>query len=130
MVKLILNLILVPIPEIGVNGAAWASVACHVVAFTIAITSLIRHMKIKIKIRKFLIKPILATTVMGFCSYFVYTLLIGIIPGKLATIFAILFAVIIYALAVIAFKIFNKKEILSLPMGDKICKILEKAKIY
>lgn len=40
LVKLILNLILVPIPEIGVNGAAWASVACHAVAFTIAITAL------------------------------------------------------------------------------------------
>ena len=125
-----MNLILVPIPEIGVNGAAWASVACHVVAFTIAITSLIRHMKIKFKISKFIVKPVLATTVMGFCSYFVYTLLLGILPGKLATIIAIIFAAAIYAVAIIAFRVFTKKEILSLPMGDKICKILEKAKIY
>jgi len=130
IVKLILNLILVPIPEIGVNGAAWASVACHVVAFTIAITSLIKQMEIKFKLRKFFIKPILATTVMGFCSYFVYKILVGIIPLKLATIFAILFAVTIYVIAIVVFKVFTKKEILSLPMGDKICKILEKTKIY
>lgn len=130
IVKLILNLILVPIPEIGVNGAAWASVACHVVAFTIAITSLIKHMKIKFNIRKFVVKPIIATTIMGFCSLFVYRIINGIIPGRLATIIAIIFAVAIYLLAIVALKIFNKKEILALPMGEKIYRILEKTKIY
>ena len=125
-----MNLILVPIPEIGVNGAAWASVACHVVAFTIAITSLIRHMKIKFNIMKFVIKPALATTIMGFCSLFVYRIVNGIFPGRLATIIAILFAVAIYALAIVALRVFTKKEIKSLPMGEKICRILEKTKIY
>lgn len=100
------------------------------VAFTIAITSLIKHMKIKIRISKFIIKPVLATAIMGVCSYFVYNIINGIIPGRLATIIAIVFAVIIYLLAVVALKIFSKKEILALPMGDKICRILEKTKIY
>ena len=61
IVKLILNLVLVPIPQIGVNGAAWASVACHLVAFTIAITSLKRTIKPKLGFSKFVIKPIIAT---------------------------------------------------------------------
>jgi len=39
--KLILNLILVPIPAIGINGAAIGSVVCHLVAFAIAIVSFI-----------------------------------------------------------------------------------------
>lgn len=128
--KLILNLILVPIPSIGVNGAAWASVACHVVAFTIAITSLIKHLKIKFNISKFVIKPAIATFIMGVCSYYIFTLLSGIIAQKLATIISILIAVIIYMLAIAALKIFSKEEILSLPMGNKIYKILEKSKIY
>ena len=45
IVKLILNLILVPIPSIGVNGAAIASVACHLVAFMISIAALKRTIK-------------------------------------------------------------------------------------
>ena len=130
LVKLILNLILVPIPEIGVKGAAWASVACHVVAFIIAITSLIKCMKIKISIRKFVIKPVLATTIMGFCSLFVYRIMSGFIPGKIATIITIIFAVCIYALTIVALKVFTKNEIKSLPIGEKICRILEKTKIY
>ena len=67
---------------------------------------------------------------MGICSYFTYTHLLGILSGKLATIIAIAVAVIIYGLAIIVLKIFDKEEILKIPMGNKICKVLEKLKIY
>lgn len=130
IVKLILNLVLVPIPEIGVKGAAWASVACHVVAFAIAITSLIKNIKLDLTFSKFVIKPVLATAIMGVCSYYLYLNLLGIIRAKLATIVAIVIAVIIYALAIVALKVFNKEEIGRLPAGEKICKLLEKLKIY
>lgn len=71
-VKLILNLVLVPIPEIGINGAAWASVACHLVAFTIAITSLKRTIKLDLSFSQFVLKPVIAVAIMGICSYFSY----------------------------------------------------------
>ena len=119
-----------PIPEIGVNGAAIASVACHLVAFTIAITSLRKNIKLDLSFSKFVIKPVLATVIMGICSYFVYLTLSGIIVAKLATIVAILFAVVIYALAIIALKVFSKEEMLIMPYGDKLVKIFEKLKIY
>lgn len=125
-----MNLVLVPIPEIGVNGAAIASVACHLVAFTIAITSLRKNIKLDLSFSKFVIKPVLATVIMGICSYFVYLTLLGIIAAKLATIVAILFAVVIYALAIITLKVFSKEEMLIMPYGDKLVKIFEKLKIY
>ena len=128
--KLILNLILVPIPSIGINGAAIASVACHLVAFMISIMALKRTIKLKLGIRRFVIKPILATIIMAICSYFIYSLLLGIIAEKLATIIAIVSAVVIYALAIVVLKVFTKQEIKMLPAGDKICMILEKLKIY
>ena len=130
IVKLILNLILVPIPSIGVNGAAIASVACHVVAFMISIMALRRTIKIKLSMKKFVIKPILATMIMGICSYYIYSLLLGIIVEKLATIIAIISAILIYALAVVVLHVFSKEEIKMLPAGNKICMILEKLKIY
>lgn len=130
MVKLVLNLILVPIPEIGVNGAAWASVACHLVAFTIAMTALRKNIKLNLTFSKFVIKPVLATAIMGICSYFIYLTLSGIIAAKLATIVAIGFAMIIYVLAIIALKVFSKEEMIMMPFGNKICRILEKLKIY
>ena len=48
----------------------------------------------------------------------------------MATIVAIVAAVVIYALAIIVLKVFNKEEILRVPMGNKICAVLEKLKIY
>ena len=128
--KLILNLVLIPIPEVGVKGAAWASVACHIVAFIIAITSLIKHLKIRFNIIKFIIKPVIATTIMAFCSLFIYNTINGIIPARLATIIAILFGIIIYVLALVALKIFTKEEIYMIPYGKKIYSIFEKCGMY
>lgn len=130
IVKFILNIILVPIPEIGVNGAAWASVACHVVAFTISIISLMRTFKLRLNFNKFVIKPIIATAIMGICSYFIYNQIVGIISNNLATIIAIFAAVVIYTLAVLALKIFSREEIEMMPGGNKIGMVLEKLKIY
>lgn len=130
IVKLILNLILVPIPEIGVSGAAWATVACHAIAFTISIICLKKAFRIKFPFKKYILKPVLATTIMAICSYFIYLTLSGIIAEKLATILSIITAGIVYALAIIALKIFSKAELQALPAGKQICKILERLKIY
>ena len=119
-----------PIPEIGVNGAAWASVACHLVAFTIAFTSLRKTIKLDLTFSKFVIKPVIAVIIMGICSYFSYLTLSGIIAEKLATIISIIIAVIIYALAIVALKVFSKEEMQMMPGGSKICKVLEKLKVY
>lgn len=130
LAKLVLNLVLVPNPAFGACGAAWASVVCHVVAFTIASTALRKNIKLNLPISKILIKPLVAVTIMGICSYFTYSVLIGIIAKKLATLIAIIVAVIIYVLAIVALRVFSKEEILQLPSGNKIYGILEKMKIY
>ena len=130
VVKFILNIILIPNPNFGVYGAAIGSVACHAVAFSIAITALRKNIKLNLTFSKFVVKPILATVIMGICSYFAYLSLRGIIIERLATIIAIVIAIIIYVLAVVVLKIFTKDEFEMMPAGGKIVKILEKIKIY
>ena len=130
LAKLVLNLILVPNPAFGTCGAAWASVVCHIIAFTIASTALRKNIKLNLPISKILIKPLIAVTIMGICSYFTYSVLIGIIAKKLATIIAMVVAVIIYGLAIVALKVFSKEEILQLPSGNRIYGLLRKLKIY
>ena len=130
LAKLVLNLILVPNPAFGAYGAAWASVVCHIIAFTIASTALRKNIKLNLPISKILIKPLVAVTIMGICSYFTYSVLIGIIAKKLATIIAMVFAVIIYGLAIVTLKVFSKEEILQLPSGNRIYGLLRKLKIY
>lgn len=89
-----------------------------------------KTIKLDLTFSKFVIKPGIAVTIMGICSYFSYLTLSRIIATKLATIIAIIIAVIIYALAIIALKLFSKEEMQMMPGGSKICKVLEKLKVY
>lgn len=135
MVKIILNIILVPISNEkfflgGVNGAAFATVVCHIVAFSISFYILKRKTKIKLRIDKNLIKPIIATIIMAIALYFSYEGLKCIIIEKVATILSIIIAVIIYIVAIIILKIFSKEEIFLIPYGKKLVKIMEKIGIY
>ena len=67
---------------------------------------------------------------MAICSYCAFMILNGIIVERLATIIAIIFAIMIYALAIVALKIFTKEEFYMLPYGTKIYAFLEKRGIY
>lgn len=129
-IKLILNIFLVPIPEIGVNGAAIGTIACNVIACIIGFSVLKRNVDIKFKFSKYILKPILATIMMSICSYAIYSLLSSIISLKIATIVSIGLAIIIYVLSVIVLKIFTKEEILMIPYGQRIYNVLEKIGIY
>lgn len=128
--KLVLNIILVPIPSIGVNGAAIGSVACHLVAFIITINILRKNIKLDLSFSKFILKPIIATLIMAICSYFIFIILDGVIIEKLATVIAILSAIVIYAISIVVLKIFTKEEIYMIPYGNKIYGALEKIGIY
>ena len=87
-------------------------------------------MELDLKFSNFVIKPCVATGIMCICSYFIYNLCMQIHPGRIATIIALVFAVIIYAISVIILKIFNKEEIEQIPFGKKLYKILQNIGIY
>ena len=131
MVKLILNIILVPNPKFGVNGAAIASVVNNFLAFLLSFIVLRKTIKLQLNFNKFILKPIIATVGMCVCSYFLYTLLVKYIAlKKIATIISLAFAVIIYVILVIILKILDKEEVRMIPYGTKAVKILEKLGIY
>lgn len=130
IVKFILNIVLVSIPQIGAAGAAFATAMCHAIAFFICFYVLKKNINLDLTFSKFILKPILATIIMSICSYGTYLLLIGINIGKSSTIISIIIAVLVYVFMVIMLKIFTKEEILMIPYGNKIINILEKFKWY
>lgn len=135
IIKLILNIILIPLEKEkcifgGVAGAALATTICHIVSSILEFIFLKKYINIKIDKNKFIYKPIIAVIGMGILSYFIYLQLLGIINAKLCTIIAILSASIVYILLLIVLRIFSKEEIISLPKGDKIYKMLLYLHIY
>ena len=76
------------------------------------------------------IKPIIASAMMAVVSYGTYILLNGIIARNMATIIALIVAVIVYVLSILVLRIFNEEDILMLPYGQKIYAVLVKVGIY
>ncbi len=130
-IGLVIKLILNAIPSIGVNGAAIGSIVNNFVVFVISYYILIKTIKLDIKPLKYVVKPVLATAIMCLCSYSLYIILIGAsISGKIATLISLIFAVALYFISIIALKIFSREEMLMIPYGTKLLKMLEKLGIY
>lgn len=131
LVKLIANLLLIPIEGIYENGAAIGSVLCHIVSFTIVYNVLKRTVKLDFRISQMVIKPLLVTILMSVISYASYKGILALgMSSMLATIAGIVVAVVVYGIFVILFKILTREDIDMLPSGDKIYRILQKMKIY
>ncbi|MBR3132830.1 MAG: polysaccharide biosynthesis protein [Clostridia bacterium] len=130
LVKIVANIFLIPMEAFQENGAAIGSVLCNVVSFIIGYYVLKNTIKLDFSLSKIMVKPVLATAFMSVISYLIYIFMIGFTSIRIATIFAILVAVISYLIFVIIFRIFSKEDIEMLPKGDKIYKFLKKIKIY
>lgn len=128
--KLILNLILIRIPEIGINGAAIGSVCCHLVATCIGFTILRKNIKLNTNFVQFILKPVVATGIMALMTVMSEKILINFIgSSRVITLLAIIIAVITYFLSVILLKVFEREDYHMLPFGDKIYRFLEKIKL-
>mgnify|MGYP003289939211 CR=1 FL=1 len=130
IIKLTLNLTLIPIPEIGVNGAAIGSVCCHLVASILGFLILRKNIKLDLNKYNFVIKPIIATLLMAASAIGGQILLTNLIgSSKIVTMFSIIIAIVAYILALIFLKIFNEEDYHMLPYGDKIYNFFKKIKI-
>jgi stage V sporulation protein B len=129
--KLILNLILIRIPQINVYGAAIGSVCCHLTATIIVANILRKSIKIKFNIKTSIIKPIFATTIMCLISLLTLFGLEKVFGNgsRIATIAALAMAVISYGIAVVKLKILSEEDYKILPAGEKIYGILKKIRL-
>ena len=129
VIKLILNLILIKIdPNVfilgGINGATVSTVICHMVAVIIDYAVLRKTIKLKLELSTFVIKPLMATIIMIIGAIYTYNKCLSIFSDKLSIILAIGFAVLIYGIFIIVFKILDKDNIKMIPFGKKILEIL------
>ena len=73
---------------------------------------------------KIFLKPLAASLLMGFCAKGIYALLNSFLGSTLSLAGAIVCAVIFYALLVLLLRIVTKEDLLLLPKGEKLAKIL------
>ena len=121
--KLIVNLTLIPIPEINIYGAPIGSVLCQAAGCLITFIVVKKNLKFKLSPIKYIVKPLIASTVMGIAAWGCY-LLNPFIGMKLATLVAIGVAMLVYLVMVfIVLHIFTDEELKQLPMGRRLIKL-------
>ena len=126
IVKFILNMILIPIPEINIYGAVISSVACHLVAFLWCFRALRKAIPLRMKRTKYFTKPILCTLFMSAVTWGSYKLVMLLCNSNLiAVVVSVGLSVVAYFAAVFGLHVLNKNEVLELPMGGRIARLLK-----
>ena len=130
-VKVILNLVLIHIPQINVNGAAIGSVCCHLIATIIVSRVLAKSIKLDLSKKDVILKPIISACVMAICTLLTYKLLIIKFGeySRIATLISLGVAVLSYFICVVKINVLSKEDFELLPGGTKIYRLLQKVKL-
>jgi len=128
LVKILCNYVLVGFPDVGIHGAPIGTSLCYLVILTINLVN-IRRLSIPFSLCRSFLRPLLAAGVMGVFVWLIYPPVAGFLgSGRLLSLAAVLLTValaaVIYLLMLIAVKALPREDVLMLPKGEKIAKIL------
>ena len=125
-IKLVMNFTLVGIPQLNIKGAAFGTLACYIVSFLLGLYFLCRQTKVMPNFMSVFVKPLIAAVLMGAAAWAANGLLGRFLPTKLTTLTAIIIGGLIYVISLLLVHGISKDDILMLPKGEKIAKVLEK----
>lgn len=127
LVKIVLSFILVGIPALNINGAAIGSVSAYLVAGILNYRALKKHAGARIDISDTFVKPLIASGIMGAVTLLVYKLgMLFIGRNSIATLAAIMVAVLVYFVLVFVTKTMSREDALMLPGGTKLVRLSDK----
>ena len=129
-IKTILGIVLISNPDINIVGAVIGSITCQFIAFVICYRVLKVNLNLKINKKKMLLKPLISTLIMGAVVWICYSILNNYVGNMISTITSILVGIITYLISNLALKTLSKEDILMIPFGTKIYRILVKFHIY
>lgn len=124
--KLVVNYTFVAMPQFNIKAASWGTLACYVFIAFASITVLLKNTKIRISFKNVFLKPILSGLICGATAWLCYRLVSGMLPNSISTVISIGIAAVFYGFSLILMKTLAKDDILMLPKGEKIAKILAK----
>lgn len=129
-VKFISAYILISIPEIAIYGAPISTLLCYFTAMMVNFFFMAKYTKCVPGIRRVFLKPFIASAICALSAmgtYYVLKNLLG--EGRIVTMISIAFAAVIFFFALFLIGGLTKTDILLLPKGEKIYRLLLKLKV-
>ena len=124
--KVFLTYYLTAIPSININGAAISTVCAYLISAVLNIIIIVRKFDIKFSYKDIIIKPTISAVTMGIIVSVSFNLIKNIIGDSKASLVAVLIGGISYVVLLVVTKTVTKEDILLLPKGEKIVKILNR----
>lgn len=129
VIKLGLNILLVSIPWLNIYGAIIGTLVYQVFVFAVETVFVFRYVDIKLNYVKCFAKPALAAAVMCVFVWVAYKLISSLAGNTVSTLSAIIVGVAVYTVTVLLLKTLDKEDIAGMPMGNKLCGILDRLKL-
>ena len=126
IIKIVVNFIMVGIPELNIHGASIGTLLCYLYMFLMNFLALCKYTRLFPDLRATFFKPLLAGVFCAAAAWASNGMLNRVVSQKASTVLAIGIAAIVYLISLILLRVLTKDDILMLPKGKKIAKTLEK----
>ena len=118
-------------PKLNVNGAVIGTVLCYVIVVSINYVALIKTAKVRINLLSVFLKPIFSGILCGVAAYTSYGIFNRFLPEfSIKNLFCLAVSIgfggIVYVISILLIKGIAKDDVIMLPKGEKIAKILAK----
>lgn len=128
-IKLIINFIFVSIPRFNILAVSWGTLICYVLIVAVSAFILFQNIRAKFDFKGIILKPVFSGILCGLSASVSYNLLTKLVDSRLMLFVSIAIGGIVYAVSLILVKGIQKADVLLLPKGKKIAKVLEKYSI-
>ncbi len=136
VIKIVFNFIFVGIPKFNIYGATIGTIVCYLTITILNVAATIKISKCNIDIVSAVLKPMGCAVLSSFAAYSTQVVLSNILTFgdassrlngyNFATLAGIAVAVVVYAVSLLIVKGISKDDIIMLPKGKNIAKVLEK----
>ncbi len=129
VLKIVVNYVLVGIPAVNVVGAPVGTGVCYLYIMVANLVVLRKHSGVSLHLVSNVFKPLLCAVMCGLTAGLSYGWLLKLCgSSNLSSVICIVFAAVVYIICLGFSKTFTKNDIMMLPKGEKLVKILAKMK--
>ena len=125
IIKLTMNYVLVGIPELNIQAVPYSTLVCYLVITILSLRAL-RSSIGELGLFSIFATPLLAGALCAAVARLVQNLLMTVTVSRFAVLVSVACGAVVYLLALFLLKAIKKEDIMMLPKGEKMAKILEK----
>ena len=130
VVKAVVSYILLGIPAININGAAFGSVMAYVTAGILNYRALKKYTDVSLDVKSIFFKPLGAALIMGAAAIIAYKIVFMVTSSNsISTLISIMFAAAVYFVAAFRTGAVTKEEIELIPKGDLLYRLAVKLRV-